>query len=636
MPLQLRNMNATLFWCVIFALSLLLFFVYQSGVEAGFVLDDYGPLRPLAFWGGIDTLGEVLDFLRTGFSVGPAGRPVAMLSFLLQAGSWPNSSAPFLIFNIAIHVLSAGAVAGFLRALFRASEIQQADRIALFAAIFWALHPWHVSTVLYTVQRMTSLAMLFSILAMWAYLPLRAALQQQRFWPSFVWSMVLGFSSLMALGCKESAVLIPQFLLLMEWLLGRQTDGRFQPHRSKWLRAWLLLFAFLPCLYVWFYLVHLGLFPYGYGHRDFSVGERLVTEIGVVGLYLQSLVLPKIITPGLFYDGYPVVRDFLSSPTTVFWAFAHLIILASALISKRRWPLFLFSTLWFYGGHLLESTTVPLELVFEHRNYMPSLGVLILLSMAVSHLCERYKFGRWVVAITFLLLATLLYQRVAFWSNPIERAIAWAEILPDSARAQENAFLVLFKSNKIEAGNYYMDRSIRLAPEDPYLKLKRLSNNCKFYGQVGPIDWAGLNRQLSIAKMDFGLYRLMSGLLQYASAESCEGLAVSQIDDMISAAMMNEQIKRSSIAGNLNLLRGEIYILHGNVASAISEFKEARARMRDKSVAIYQARMLASNQYFAPAVAILDELLASDSIDSFLRKQAMEVRNKIEEDTMKQ
>lgn len=623
-----QYLKPTYFWGLIFALSLLLFLLYRLGMQAGFVLDDYGPLRHLEFGGGIDIFGEVVKFLKMGFGIGPAGRPVALLSFLPQADSWPHSSAPFLTVNVVIHILITGTLAGFLRTLFRAAGIQQADRIALFAATLWALHPWHVSTVLYAVQRMTSLAMLFSVLALWAYLPLRAALQQQRFWPSIGWSLGLGICSLMAFGSKESAVLIPQFLLVVEWLLGRNSNSR----RSTWHCAWLVVFAWLPCIFVWLYLIRLGIDPQGYGHREFSVGERLLTEISVVGLYIQSLLIPKIVTPGLFYDSYTVVRNFFASPVTIFWAIAHLGILATAVAYRRRWPLFMFSVLWFYGGHLLESTTVPLELVFEHRNYMPSVGVLVLLAVGLDKLCERSMAGRWAVAGTLLLLIVILQQRVSFWGNPLERAVVWAETLPQSARAQENAFAVLYKADRIEAGDYYLARSIQMAPDDPYLKIKQLARDCEFRGQIGEFDWVELNRELGVAKTNFSLYRMLSGLLRQANAGNCKGLNTQKVDELISSALKNQEIQRSGIAGNLVQLRGELYLHNGNTEEAVHQFEEARRRMRETSVAIYQARLLAGNKQFVAAENILTELIENDSVDSYTREQAADVRKQIQKD----
>lgn len=629
-PPQYNFAKTRTFPCFLLLLSVSLFALYLPGLGAGFLLDDYGSIRPLGGWGAIDSIAEAIAYIETGVRAGPTGRPVAMLTFLMNGDTWPTSPVPFLLTNIIIHILVTITLAGFLRALFHDANIQQADLIALLAAACWALHPFQVSTILYVVQRMTSLAALFSIAALWCYLPLRRALQSSDLKSGAIWGIALGINSLLAFGSKEIAILIPQAMLLTEWLLG-SADHRSR--RSPMLRTWLVVCGWIPSLIVWWYLVSKGLAPGSAERRGFDIWERLITQIGVVGLYLQHLLIPKVITPGVFYDGHPVVKGFFSSPVTVFWAVAHSSLVALAVWGRRRWPLLLLGVLWFYGWHILESTTVNLELVFEHRNYIPSMGFAIVVAWGLLRLITRSRnLGYGSTAILLVVLMTVLYQRAAFWGSPVERAVIWAEELPGSARAQENAFSVMYRSNNPQVGDYYLERSLRLNPNDPYIKLKKINRLCDTSRNSPTIDWKRLREDLRNARKDFRLYELLSGLWRRVQAEDCSFVTATHLNRVMDAAMENSRIRNSGLAGQIAQLRGEIALTEGDKNQAIDLFRQARHQIRDPGVAIYQAGLLASWGYMVEALEPLDEILENPSSDNFLKRQALDVREQIEKE----
>jgi hypothetical protein len=619
------------FAAFLFLLAAGLFIVYMPGLNADFLLDDYGAIRPLGGWGTIDSVAEVFAYIETGIKTGPTGRPVAMLTFLMNGDTWPTSPVPFLFTNIVIHILVTVVLACFLRALFLASGFQRANCLALLAVACWALHPFQVSTVLYAVQRMTSLAALFSIAALWCYLPLRRALQRGNLKVGLIWALALGGNSLLALGSKEIAILIPQGLLLTEWLLG---VGDSQMRRSSNLRTWLVICGWIPSLIVWWYLLSKGLAPGSAERRGFDVWERLITQIGVVGFYLQHLLIPKAITSGVFYDGYPVVRNFFSSPVTMVWAVVHSSLIVLAIWGRQRWPLLLFGVLWFYGWHILESTTVNLELVFEHRNYIPSMGFAIVVAWVLIELVgRRQALGYTAAALLVGVLITLLYQRASLWGSPVQRAVVWAEELPGSARAQENAFSVMYRSNNPEAGDYYLDRSLNLNPNDPYLQLKKIDRLCDSSPALPYIDWQKLYGDMRNATKDFRLYELLSLLWGRTQYGGCSFLRAQHLVGVIDAAMDNAQIINSGIAGQMTQLRGEIMLFEGDQKLAVDLFRQARHQIRDPGVAIYQAGLLASLGYMIEALEVLDELIESPSSGNFLKQQALDVRERIEKET---
>jgi tetratricopeptide (TPR) repeat protein len=121
-----------------------------------------------------------------------------------------------------------------------------------------------------------------------------------------------------------------------------------------------------------------------------------------------------------------------------------------ALIWRKKHPVFSLGLLWFFAGHLMESTVIPLEIAYEHRNYLPMLGVLLAIVHVINYGC--YKLGHrklWGILPAFMLLVGgTTYVRAEQWST--YQSFYLYEVLhhPDSARTQSGLSLVLEASGK--------------------------------------------------------------------------------------------------------------------------------------------------------------------------------------------
>ena len=83
-------------------------------------------------------------------------------------------------------------------------------------------------------------------------------------------------------------------------------------------------------------------------------------------------MLPNLAEMGLHHDDF-VISKTLLSPWTTLPAIAGLLALAvGALVLRKKHPLITFGIVFFFVAHALESTIIPLEIAFEHRNYLPS------------------------------------------------------------------------------------------------------------------------------------------------------------------------------------------------------------------------------------------------------------------------
>jgi tetratricopeptide (TPR) repeat protein len=421
-------------------LALFVVVVYWPGLGGGFVFDDYPNLVDNAAlhvnnW-------DLYAWLAAVFSseAGLGHRPLAMATFTLNHVFTGLDPKAMKLTNIAIHAVNACLVLGLLSTLLGLAVPRICERrrewTARFAAAAWALHPINLMAVLFIVQRMESLCHTFVFAGLWLYLLGRQ--RQLSGHPGGGWRLVGGIVGGTALGllCKESAALLPLYAALLELcLLGaRDTSGRRDP-RLLWLFAIVLL---LPALLGLAWLLPKALAPNAYASRDFSLGERLLTEGRVVLDYLRWTTFPSLRAFALHHDDIVVSRSFWQPPATVFALIALASLAAAGMFVRRRRPLVALGIAWFLGAQLLTATVLPLELVFEHRNYFASLGVCIavadLLLLAPRHEGAR-RIGVLLGLLWLLFLSMTTFLRANEWSNPLRFASTEAAKNPQSPRA---------------------------------------------------------------------------------------------------------------------------------------------------------------------------------------------------------
>ncbi len=402
--------------------------VYFPGLKGPFIFDDAPNLmenqkvhiKELSF----DTIRDAVFSIQSG----PLYRPVSMLSVALNYYWGGDEVWGYKAVNIMIHCLSTLAVFYLAFNLLRALALLQPERsqfdtprqqwaVALVVAGIWGLHPLNLTSVLYVIQRMASLAGLFTFLSVALYLQGRIALHQSQrgvlwYWLGAALSAVFGVFS------KESAVLAPLFVALVEGCVGRwSAPGPWKPFfRCMKVLSYLGLLAFAALLvYYWDYLMG------GFRNRPFTVEERLLTELRVLWHYLSWSLIPDIHAMGLFHDDIPVSLGLLNPPTTLLSLVGILLTLLLAWLLLPLQPLMALAIFWFFTAHLLESTIVPIELVHEHRNYVALLGPILLIVLSLHQIAEKIKLRvrvRVVCALAIgVALASQTYARSFSWSS---------------------------------------------------------------------------------------------------------------------------------------------------------------------------------------------------------------------------
>lgn len=445
--------------------------LFWPGLHGGFLFDDSinitdnpwirdASLSPSALWQAMwSSPSQELQ------------RPLAMLSFAIGAGIHGLDPFGFKLVNLAIHLLNTALLAlvgdRLLRAGARTLPRDLRIKLAWALALAWALLPINLTPVLYVVQRMESLAAVFVLLGLICYLRIR---QDDRKvsagWRSLG---ILTIFTAVGFAAKESAAVLPAFALLVELVLLRFRDG--QGHRSAWLaRSWagVAIFAGLVAALV----VYRFSTPMYWLIRDFDAVQRMLTESRVLTRYAFESLWPLPGLLGFYYDDMAVSTSLLHPIVTVVALLTHAVMIGLAFAFSRRRPLFALGIFWFYAAHAMTAGPLPLELAFEHRNYLASYGLLIavagLLSLRASNALPR----RAVVAaaVWLVLVATTTHLRAREWSHPYSLAIANAAIAKGSSRAQYDlgmAHLVQSKVRDSERSRLAAMASFRRAAELP-------------------------------------------------------------------------------------------------------------------------------------------------------------------------
>lgn len=425
---------------VIFILLLIVLTVavYGPGLGGDFLFDDIPNLKTLGDLGGVKSWDALLAYLSSGFS-GPTGRPLSLLSFLLDDNAWPSVAASFKYTNLCFHLICGLLLFWITYLLLNAIDFveQRAIWVAAISAGVWLLHPYWVSTTLYVVQRMTILSSLFMLAGMVGYLKGRSWLMQPaQHRPRAAYLLMTGsagLGTLLAVLSKENGALLPLLLLVLEVFLHRM-GVRHAPRK-----AWLSVVLGLPAVAVLAYLaVHINFAPNLWPTRPFNQVERLYSEARIMWDYVGQLWMPRIEGAGLFQDGFEISRN-LTQPISTLWAVLGWMTVILALpFLYRRLPFVWLAIAFFLCGHLIESTVIGLELYFEHRNYSPAQFMFLPLAMGIDWLGRRYR-PRVAIAVFTLLIAMLAgmtWQRSTLWADNDKLQAYWATSDPQSARGR--------------------------------------------------------------------------------------------------------------------------------------------------------------------------------------------------------
>jgi hypothetical protein len=302
--------------------------------------------------------------------------------------------------NLIIHIASGIFLYWFLILTFNLPSLREkygsvSYRVALFTSLIFITHPIQTQSVTYIVQRMASMAGMFYLLSLVLYIKGRLSLGRPRV--LYFGGMVLSY--LVGVFSKENVAILPVFVALYEFYFFQNLD--LSPKGRK------ILFSLVGALLI------LGAFGFiiwgqryinviieGFKERPFTMSERVLTQSRVVLYYLTLLIYPHPSRLNLDYD-FPISKTIFDPPTTLISILIIAGLIGYSVWTAKKRPMLSFCILWYFGNLVIESSIFPLEMVYEHRLYLPAVGPFILFSLLTVRGIERLR-----SKISFLKAAT--------------------------------------------------------------------------------------------------------------------------------------------------------------------------------------------------------------------------------------
>lgn len=479
-------MNNKQYILVFTILSLAAVACYWPGLNGPFLFDDLPNIVANKKIHITDLSWDSIKSAVTSVDSGPLKRPVSIASFALNYYFFGISPYSFKLVNLLIHILNS--IAFFVLSVLLLARMHAQYNIsfpkrfeywvAAGASLIWVIHPLNLSSVLYIVQRMVSLSVLFTLLGMIGY-----CIGRNRMISGDKNGLIYALGSVTIFGAlatfsKENGVLIYLYVFILELFIFQFNVNEQSKLHRNFLIAFYAVPAAIGLLLIAFFADSIFKLNF-YDMRQFTMTERLMTEARVLWFYLQLIFSPTLSKLGLYHDYFSFSTS-ITQPITTLYSIIGLLLLAGIAVYVRKVaPVITLSVFWFLAGHSLESTIVPLELVHEHRNYLAMFGPVLAATYYLlykTNKAESVKLWSGLFIIILLLFGIETYARSNIWSSNYRMKVTQLLDHPASARANSDMALLLHNSRQFEKAEKLFKKAADLDPEPPHQLLRLLQN----------------------------------------------------------------------------------------------------------------------------------------------------------------
>jgi tetratricopeptide (TPR) repeat protein len=278
---------------------------------------------------------------------------------------------------------------------------------------------------------------------------------------------------------KENAAMLPVILLLTDYLFFYNLTDEDKKKTLR--RAYAISFFLLLVLLAYFGTTPLLSYLNGYSHRDFSLIERMLTEPRIVFFYLYLILLPNVGLLNLNHD-FTISRSIIDPLQSLFSALGIVFLVVMAFLLRKKYNLLVFVIVWYLGNLLIESTIIPLELIFEHRTYLPGVLIFFLMSFGIVYVSKRlFKNNRVILATSLLLIlyGNGTYLRNVIFTTPIS---LWQDVVqksPNLPRAHANLGKAYMDAGYYMKSKAAYEEALKLKPDmiEPLVNLSKLYMN---------------------------------------------------------------------------------------------------------------------------------------------------------------
>jgi len=615
------------------SVALLVFLItvlaYGMGISGPLIFDDGPNLAQINRWlDGRATWVEAIF----GTGSGLLHRPVAHLSFFLDALVASLRPGHMKLMNLLVHLL-VGFVLGrlvFRLALRDPQLANKAPWIALTVASIWLVHPLNASTVLYVVQRMAQLSALFSLLAVWMYVSARELFDMGKTasarWRLWLW--VPGFMG-MAVLSKENGILVPLYLLVIEVALFSAVKRKID------VKLFFLISLAIPVVVGFLVLVMMPEWVLaGYRQRDFTLVERFLTQGRVLVDYLGQLLIPDPLRMGIYGDDFAISSGFFSPISTLFSWGLLAAIATWAVVARKERPLVFVGVAIFIAGHALESSVFPLEIYFEHRNYLPSMGIVLAtvawFAYATTSRAIAARLALPLGGMIVIVLAGMTAQRSWVWGDFKRITEYGLRYHPQSLRAHLGQATVLLQTGQFTASREVMAHlSTNTKSRNRVIGFLGMATvECIDQRKADPQHLIDAQTHLT-APVTLSEVQAFDMMLRASRDKQCEGAGVIQVLERLDALLRlaDGQPDTDGPKWRLRLLGASYFAEVGDMATALAWARLAWQPTADPAAASTLAQLQMRLRDFDGADATISELEDRFGGDSLALAEASRLRD---------
>jgi len=472
------------------------------------------------------------------------------------------------LINLLIHITTGAFVFWFVLLTLRLPSQGEryrliGFRVGFLTSLLFIVHPVQTQSVTYIVQRMSSMGAMFYLLSMILFIKGRLSTGRRR----ILYYGGMGLSGLLSILSKENGLMLPIFIVLYEVCFFKGGEGRF--FQRSMIRIFLILAGLGLIGFILLGGRYIDIIREGYQYRDFTMSERGLTQLRVVLYYLTLLIFPHPFRLNLDHD-FSVSKSLFTPPSTFFSLVIILLFIGIGVWRIKRWPVLSFFIFWYFGNLVIESSIIPLEMVFEHRLYLPSIGPFFLFSLCLVGGWENWVrveqrkkeaiFAGLVILIA-LPLSWVTIDRNSVWRSEFEIWMDCIKKSPNKGRPHYNLGYFYYTRGQIDKAIGEFELSLKL---DPKIAPAHFNLGVIDYNK-GELDEAvrRFKKAISINPKYAQAY-VSLGEVYYRNERNDE--ATAEFERAL-------KIEPSNTTANNRL--GQIYLKRGNLDRALLAFKKA-------------------------------------------------------------
>ncbi len=498
------------------------FMIYSNTLRSSFHWDDISVIIRNTSIRNPSNFSAIVNAFNTRFMVG--------LSLAFNYAIGKVNVLGYHIFNIAVHVASAVMIYLLVNITFKTPRmrgsalVNHRKIIALFSALLFLVHPIQSQAVDYIWQRAASMAAFFYLASIFFYAKARSGSSYLYYAASLI-ATVLGMFS------KETTVTIPFAIVAYEFIFFDRANGEIKKVFIT-LLVFCLTLPIIPLMFTRANKITLDVMrpPTIQALHSNTPGAResanitswvtedvmsrqtyILTQFNVIRTYLRLIFLP--IHQNLDYD-YPLTHTIDVGVLFSLLLIALIIFLAIKIFSVNR--LVSYGIFWFFLTLSVESLVVQNDVIFEHRMYLPMVGLALVISNVMFLILKDLKKFITVMCVITLILSLVTYRRNNVWKDEIS---LWKDVVaksPNKPRGWYNLTRFMGESDPAHANEYY-EKAIRFKPHSVeeyndlatiYWHMGKTEEAMELYGKVlqrRPDDAKALSNLANIY-LDKGVY----------------------------------------------------------------------------------------------------------------------------------